>query len=69
MPDENEEQLPEHEEYKPDFEYIPGRHTWRQQGYYLVCNSCLLQHAIFIGKDKLMVGEKEDGTPILKMRK
>jgi hypothetical protein len=54
---------------KPDFSYIPpARHQWRQQGPYLICKSCELEHAIFIGIDKLMVGETEEGEPILKSR-
>lgn len=55
---------------KPDFVFIPkGLHEWRQQGFYLVCKSCELQHAVWIGMDKIMVGIKSDGTPILKNRK
>lgn len=54
----------------PDYTFIPkGYHEWRQQGYYLVCKSCELQHAVWIGKDKLMVGVDEKGNPILKKRK
>ena len=51
----------------PDYEFFPkGRHVYRQQGFYLVCVSCELQHAIFIGPNKHMVGETEEGLPILK---
>jgi len=54
---------------KPDFTFIPeGRHTYRQEGGYLVCRSCELHHAVWIGMEKQMVGEKEDGTPILKKK-
>lgn len=54
---------------KPAYTFIPkGRHTYRQNGYYLVCKSCDINHAVFIGPDKIMVGEEEDGTPILKKR-
>lgn len=54
---------------KPDFTFIPSaRHRWKQQGPYLVCTSCELQHAVYIGMDKIMVGEDEDGKPILKNR-
>lgn len=60
------------EEYnfdRPSYTFIPkGDHLWRQQGYYLVCFSCELKHAVFVGKDKVMVGEK-GGKPILKNRK
>jgi hypothetical protein len=52
---------------KPDFVFTPGRHTWRQKGPYLVCCACELSHATFIGMGKIMVGEKENGDPILKM--
>lgn len=55
---------------KPDFIFIPkGRHEWRQQGYYLVCKSCDLTHAVYIGQKKIMVGIDKDGQPILKDRK
>jgi len=54
---------------KPDYVFVPkGNHDWRQQGYYLVCKSCELQHAIYVGPDKIMVGMDEKG-PILKERK
>jgi len=43
-----------------------GKHIWRQQGPYLVCQACPLHHAIFVGMDKVMVGEEEDGKPILR---
>jgi len=55
---------------KPDFVFVPkGRHEWRQRGPYLVCMSCEIQHAVWIGMDKLMTGIKKDGMPILKTRK
>lgn len=54
---------------RPDYIFIPkGNHIYRQQGFYLVCQSCDLSHAVFIGKDKIMVGIK-DGEAILKTRK
>jgi hypothetical protein len=54
---------------KPDFVFIPeGRHTWRQEGPYLVCRSCILHHAVHVGMNKIMVGEDEDGQPILRER-
>ena len=56
--------------YTPDFVFLPkGRHTYRQEGPYLVCRSCELHHAIYIGMEKLMVGENDNGEPILKTRK
>lgn len=67
----NEEEIKEELDFnKPDYAFIPnGVHMWRQEGYYLVCHSCDLTHAVFIGKDKVMVGEDEKGSPILKTRK
>jgi hypothetical protein len=60
------------EEYnfeKPDYVFIPsGVHKFHQEGFYLICTSCDLSHATFIGKDRVMVGEK-DGQPIIKKRK
>lgn len=54
---------------KPDFVFIPkGNHSWRQQGYYLVCRSCEIEHATWIGPNKIMVGIDEKGNPILKNR-
>ena len=54
---------------KPDFSYIPpARHQWQQRGPYLVCKSCSLEHAVYIGMEKIMVGETEEGKPILKKR-
>ena len=55
---------------KPDFIYIPkGNHDFRQKGYYLVCKSCDLEHATWIGGEKIMVGINSEGQPILKLRK
>lgn len=49
--------------------YFPqGRHLWRQQGPYCVCKECELSHAVFIGMEKVMVGEDENGKPILQER-
>ena len=42
------------------------RHTWKQRGPFLVCTTCQSVHHSFIGTKRLMVGIKEDGTPILK---
>jgi len=55
---------------KPDFKFIPsGYHDWRQRGYYLICGSCDLEHAVFIGPNKVIVGKNEKGEPIIKNRK
>jgi len=57
-------------ENNPSFRFIPkGHHEWRQEGYYLICRSCELEHAIWIGKDSLLVGIREDGLPLIKKRK
>ena len=49
--------------------YFPeGKHIWRQEGPYIVCRNCPLHHAVYIGMDKIMVGEEEDGKPIMKDR-
>lgn len=72
---ENEEKLEEAEEEtldftKPDYSFTPqGVHQWRQQGYYLLCKSCEIEHAVFIGADKIMVGVDEQNRPRLKLRK
>ena len=70
--DENIEIIPESETLdfnRPAFVFKPNeQHSWRQQGPYLVCKSCELQHAIYIGMDKLLVGLDESGRPILKDR-
>ena len=55
---------------KAVFEFKPNElHVWRQQGPYLVCKSCDLQHAVFVGIDRLMTGIDEKGRPILKVKK
>ena len=54
---------------KPDFTFVPKEtHEWRQRGPYCVCLSCELSHAVFIGMDKIMIGQNEKG-PILVNRK
>jgi hypothetical protein len=67
----NEEEVVQELDFtKPDFIFLPkGRHIYRQQGYFIVCSSCDLTHAVFIGKDRVMVGEDSGGQPILKKRK
>ena len=53
----------------PSFKFVPpGYHRYRQQGGYLVCQSCEVKHAVWIGMDKIMVGEDKKGKPILKNR-
>lgn len=49
---------------KPDFSFIGGAvHEWRQQGPYIICFSCELQHALFIGVDRMMTGYDKEGQP------
>lgn len=53
----------------PSYTFKPNEvHEWRQQGYYLVCKSCELIHAVYIGANKIIVGIDEKGKPILKAR-
>ena len=54
---------------KPDFSFEPKQHhEWRQQGPYLVCKSCDIEHATYIGMGQILIGLNEDGQPILKER-
>ena len=53
---------------KPEYTFVPGRHVYRQEGPYLICRSCELHHAIHIGIENLMVGEDENGVPIIKSK-
>ena len=41
-------------------------HEWRQQGPYLVCKTCEIEHAVWIGMKKQMAGMDKEGKPILK---
>lgn len=43
-------------------------HTWRQKGGWLVCRSCSYPHAVWLGNDRMMVGEK-NGEPIIEQVK
>jgi len=54
---------------KPDYKFEPKEHhDWRQQGPYLVCKSCEIEHATYIGMEHLMVGINDQGQPILNNR-
>jgi len=54
---------------KPDYTFIPkGNHIWRQEGNYIICGSCDLAHASWIGK-KILVGINKDGSPMIVDRK
>lgn len=70
--DDEQEIQGEHEQVdfeKPDYLFAPSEHhEWRQRGYYLVCKSCELEHAVWIGSEHLMVGIDEQGKPIFKKR-
>lgn len=69
MNEEDQEAISESLDFsKPDYEFKPGDyHEWHQRGPYCVCTSCEIEHAIYIGMDKLLVGLDEKG-PILKKR-
>lgn len=43
-------------------------HQWIQRGPYLVCQSCPIVHAVWVGVDQMLVGFTDDGEPILKKR-
>ena len=65
----NDEFSETHDFNNPDYSFMPnGNHIYRQQGPYLVCNSCELQHAVFVGIDKVMTGVDDHGRPILTKR-
>ena len=67
---ENEEKIEEVLDFtKPDFIFKPKEnHEWRQQGPYLVCKSCEIEHASYIGMGKILIGLNEEGQPIFKDR-
>jgi hypothetical protein len=41
-------------------------HRWVQRGPFLVCRSCKLEHAAYIGTGVLFMGVDKEGKPILK---
>ena len=54
---------------KPDFQFEAKEfHDWRQQGPYLVCKSCDIEHATYIGMGLLLTGIDSEGKPILVKR-
>jgi hypothetical protein len=67
----NEEPLQENLDFsRPDFVFKPNeQHDWRQQGPYLVCKSCEISHATYIGPGKIMTGVNEKGQPIISKSK
>lgn len=53
----------------PSFVFAPKEHhDWRQQGPYLVCKSCEVQHAAYVGTEKILTGLNDEGQPIFKKR-
>ena len=67
MTDQNEELEEVLDFDRPHFKFEPNeQHQWRQQGPYLVCKSCELHHAVYVGMDKVLIGIDEKGKPILK---
>lgn len=60
------EEVELHDLSKPDFKFVPkGYHEWKQMGPYCVCKSCELEHGIFIGINKHLIGIGDKGEPIL----
>jgi hypothetical protein len=54
---------------RPTFSFLPNEaHDWRQRGPFLVCKSCEIEHATYIGPDRLLIGIDDKGRPILKKR-
>ena len=49
----------------PDFKFEAKNCRYKQQGPYLICQTCKVQHAVYIGPNRRMVGEKENGEPII----
>lgn len=54
---------------RPDYKFEPRDCQFKQRGYYLVCHSCEMEHGIFIGRDRVMVGVDEQNRPIVKTRR
>lgn len=64
--DDNQDQ-PIHDEGEIDYELknkIPlTGHDWRQQGPYIICRSCPIEHGAYVGIDTTLVGIDEGGIP------
>lgn len=41
-------------------------HRWIQKGPFLICQSCPIEHATYIGTSHLFAGVNEEGIPLLK---
>lgn len=53
---------------RPIFEFKPEvlkGHDWRQQGPYLICQSCELKHSLYIGVNKQLKGFDKEGKAII----
>ena len=70
MNEKDEDKIIEEADFsQPSYSFTPpGHHDWRQQGFFLVCKSCEIQHAVFIGSQKLLVGFDKEDKPIFKKR-
>jgi len=67
--DEVEYQTEEMDLNNPAYMCKPNEyHDWRQQGPYLVCKSCEIQHAVFVGMGRVLTGIDDKGRPILTKR-
>ena len=54
---------------QPTYSFKPKEsHDWRQEGPFLVCHSCEIKHAVYVGMDKVLSGIDKKGKPILKKR-
>lgn len=43
-------------------------HRWKQQGPHIICKSCDMRHAYYIGIDKQLVGINKEGYPLFAKR-
>lgn len=47
---------------------LSTKHSWRQRGGYIACDSCIYPHAFRVNGDTLMKGIDENGIPVLERR-
>ena len=67
MTKQNEQETETLDFNRASFVFRPNEsHGWRQQGPYLVCKTCDIEHAVWVGMEKQMVGLNKKGQPILK---
>ena len=45
--------------------FFKAKKVWRQRGFWLVCVNCENRTAVWLGPNKVMVGEDSKGDPIL----